>query len=144
MTDESVEHRSGDKQLRPLDTGSIDESLFIDSYAVLGMERLMHPVDMADWDLKITCERQLFVDDYLLATSKGLTRQLHQPAPYPQNPVMRMREHPWETTDGFSLFVGATNRPAGFACGTTRGVSTRPKTGSDIGGPPVMRHRMTG
>ena len=88
-----------------MDTGSIDESLFIDSYAVLGMERLMHPVDMADWDLKITCERQLFVDDYLLATSKGLTRQLHQPAPYPQNPVMRMREHPWETTDGFSLFV---------------------------------------
>jgi len=58
-------------------TSHVDESLVRDAYGVLSTERLMYPVDMADWPLKITSERQLFVDDFLLASAKGLTRQLH-------------------------------------------------------------------
>ena len=101
----AMDSTTSGQEFQPFDTRSIDKSLFMDGYAVLGMERLMHPIKMADWPLKISGERQLFVDDYLLARSKGLTRQLHQPVPHPQNPVMRMFEHSWESEDGFSLFV---------------------------------------
>lgn len=92
-------------EFRPLDTSAMDESLFMDSYAILGMERLMHPIDMADWPLKITAERQLFVDDYLLASAEGVIRTVHQPTPHPGNPVLRMFEFPWDAEDGFSVFV---------------------------------------
>lgn len=78
---------------RPFDIRTIDPALFKDAYAILGMERLMHPIDMADWPLKIGSERQLFVDDFLIASCQGLTRQLHQPIPHPDNSVMKTREH---------------------------------------------------
>lgn len=40
-------------------------------------------------------ERQLFLDDFILAEMKGVTRTLHQPERYPRNPIVR-GEHPWE------------------------------------------------
>ncbi len=101
LSDKSRSHSA----FQPFDIRTIDPGLFKDAYAILGMERLMHPIDMADWPLKIGSERQLFVDDFLIASCQGLTRQLHQPVPHPDNPVMKTREHPWEEMDGFSLFV---------------------------------------
>ena len=98
-------HPAVAKEFRPLGMDSMELSLFPDSFAGLGMERLMHPINMADWPLKITADRQLFVDDYLLAAAEGVTRQLHQPAPYAGNPVMRMFEYPWDAEDGFSVIV---------------------------------------
>jgi hypothetical protein len=38
---------------------------------------------------------QLFIDDYLIAETKGLKRTLHQPEDVPSNPVI-LPEHPWE------------------------------------------------
>ena len=83
----------------------VDESLYPKGYGILADERLMYPVDMADWPVRITTERQLFVDDTLIATRESLTRQLHQPKRHPANPVLRMREKPWEQSFGHSAFV---------------------------------------
>ena len=40
-----------------------DGSLFPKAYGLLANEKLMYPVDMRDWPVKITGEHQLFVDD---------------------------------------------------------------------------------
>jgi hypothetical protein len=87
----------------PKQTGN--RSLFPKAYGLLANERLMFPVDMSDWPVKITGERQLFVDDYLIASGSQLTRQLHQPKRYAGNPVLRVREKPWEHHWGHSVFV---------------------------------------
>ena len=39
--------------------------------------------------------RQLFFDDALVESASGLTRTLHRPVKYPDNPVLK-REKPWE------------------------------------------------
>ncbi len=72
-----------------------DWSLFPKSYGVLSNERLMHPVDVSHWPLKIDRKRQLFVDDYLVAFRTGLTREVHQPWKHPNNPLI-LPEKPWE------------------------------------------------
>ena len=82
-----------------------DSSLFPKAYGVLASEKLMYPVDMSDWPVKITSEHQLFVDDYLVASRSNLARQLHHPRRHPANPVLRLREQPWEHHWGHSVFV---------------------------------------
>ena len=72
-----------------------DRPLYPRAYGILTSDRLMFPVDMSDWPLKISSARQLFVDDYLLAAYTGLDRRWFQPAKHPQNPVMSPRL-PWE------------------------------------------------
>ncbi len=49
----------------------------------------------ADPAIEIGSERQLFIDDYLVASMQGLKRTLHQPTDIENNPVM-LPEHPWE------------------------------------------------
>ena len=83
----------------------VDESLYMEAYGMPSSERLMYPVDMVDWPLRITSERQLFVDDFLVASSSRLTRELHQPNPYSSNPILRLYENPWEHGFGHSVFV---------------------------------------
>ena len=83
----------------------VDASLFPGAYGVLADERLMYPVDMSDWPVKITCERQLFLDDYLIARRSNVTRQVHPPTRHPGNPVLRLWEKPWEHGYGHSLWV---------------------------------------
>lgn len=56
----------------------VDKKLYPQAYGSLANEHLMYPVDMSDWPVQITTERQLFVDDYLIATCTDLSRQLHQ------------------------------------------------------------------
>ena len=48
---------------------STDFSLVPAAYGILANDRLMHPVDLADWPLKIDSGSQLFLDDYLIAES---------------------------------------------------------------------------
>ena len=83
----------------------VDRSLYPAAYGVLASEHLMFPVDMSDWPVKIDTQRQLFVDDYLIADSSNLTRRLHQPERHSANPVLRLREKPWEQGFGHSVFV---------------------------------------
>ena len=90
---------------RPRLADGVDAELFPEAFGVLGSERLMFPVDMADWPLRITAERQLFVDDFLVADSSQVVRTLHHPERHPANPVLRIREMPWEQSIGHSVFV---------------------------------------
>ena len=72
-----------------------DEGLFPRAYGVLGDEHLMHPVDMSGWPVKIDESRQLFIDDYLIAETSRIRRQVHQPVPDRRNPVI-VPDRPWE------------------------------------------------
>jgi hypothetical protein len=84
--------RADDQPSREIST---DRSLFPEAYGVLANDKLMFPVDMSDWPIKLTGERQLFVDDYLIASSINLKRTVHQATKHPGNPIIS-DETPWE------------------------------------------------
>ena len=65
-----------------------DQGLFPKSLGVLANEKLMFPVDMSDWPLRIDSSHQLFVDDYLLASVKNIKRTVHQATKFDGNPIM--------------------------------------------------------
>jgi hypothetical protein len=73
----------------------IDGSPFPECWGVLDSDRLMFPVDVSDWPVKIDSRRQLLIDDYLIANNSGLRRQLHQPVKQAENPIMA-GETAWE------------------------------------------------
>ncbi len=54
----------------------------------LANEQVMFPVDMKDIAVKLGRERQLFLDNYLVAEAQQVTRQVHQPKRYEGNPVL--------------------------------------------------------
>ena len=83
----------------------VDASLFPGAYGVSADERLMYPVDMSDWPAKITSERQLFLDDYLIASLSKVTRQVHPPTRHPVNPILRFWKKAWEHGYGHSVWV---------------------------------------
>lgn len=66
-----------------------DRDHFPEAYSILTSDRVMFPDDVSDWPLKIDATHQLFVDDHVLSEIEGLTRQFHQPAKHPKNPLMR-------------------------------------------------------
>jgi hypothetical protein len=55
------------------------------------------PVGVRDWPVLLTRERQLFVDDHLIAERTNVTRQFHQPLPHAGNPILSP-QYPWEGT----------------------------------------------
>jgi hypothetical protein len=77
----------------------IDRSLYPKAYGILTSEHLMFPDNVADWPVKIDSRHQLFVDDYLIASMKGLRREFGQAAKHPANPVIRT-DRPWERSIG--------------------------------------------
>ena len=93
------------EEFRPRTADGADVSLLPNAWGVLATERFMYPVDMADWPMQITSERQLFLDDYLIAECAGLVRRLHHPVPHADNPLLRLHDKRWETGFGHSLFV---------------------------------------
>src|SRR5262245_1579655 len=79
----------------PLDSKAVDWSLFPKGYGILSSERLMSPVDLQDWPAKVGKERQLFLDNVLVAAAANVKRTVHQPAKFPGNPIFTGQE-PWE------------------------------------------------
>ena len=75
--------------------GYIDRELYPKAYGILSSDHLMFPVDVSDWPLRIDSRRQLFVDDYLIASMDNIKRQWHQPEKHQGNPVMSGKL-PWE------------------------------------------------
>ena len=53
----------------------------------LGDEQIMFPLAMRDIPVRIGADRQLFVDNYLIAESDNVRRQVHQPRRH-LNPVL--------------------------------------------------------
>ena len=82
----------------------VDRSMYPKAYGVLGNEHLMFPVDMSDWPVKIDTTRQLFIDDYLIASSEGLTRRVHEAKKHPGNPLISP-DKPWEAGGCVSQLV---------------------------------------
>jgi len=66
----------------------VDRDRFPEAYTILTSDHIMFPGNVSDWPMKIDSKRQLFIDDYCIGSMKNLTRQFHQPAKYPGNPVM--------------------------------------------------------
>jgi hypothetical protein len=73
----------------------VDGSPYPHAWGVLDSDRLMHPVDVSNWPVRIDNRRQLFVDDYLIAERRGVRRVLHQVKKHPSNPIM-LGETAWE------------------------------------------------
>jgi len=93
---------AGPEQPRPY----VNRDPFPQAYRILTSDRLMFPHDEGDWPLKLDSRRQLFVDDYLIASMKGLHREYHQPVKHPENPLV-VPDRPWE---GPRLCVGTVLR----------------------------------
>jgi hypothetical protein len=83
---------------RTLDSTAVDWSLFPKAYGILGSRRLMFPVDLSDWPARLGAERQLLIDNELIASATNVKRTIHQPVKYPGNPIM-VGEEPWEKED---------------------------------------------
>ena len=58
----------------------------------LSNEQVVFPLDMSEMPLKIGRERQLFLDNYLIADARNLSRQVHEPRRHPDNPIFRSDE----------------------------------------------------
>jgi hypothetical protein len=54
----------------------------------LANEQVMFPLDMKDMPMKIGKERQLFLDNYLIAEAQHVTRKVHQPERFEGNPII--------------------------------------------------------
>ena len=76
-------------------TWHVDLHLYPHALGVLSNGRLMHPVDMSDWPVRIDGARQLFLDDYLIAAKKGVSREVHSVRKHPGNPLI-VPDKPWE------------------------------------------------
>ena len=57
----------------------IDPSQLRTTWRNLANEQVMFPLHMKDMPVKIGRERQLFLDNYLIAESENVTRLVHQP-----------------------------------------------------------------
>ncbi len=51
----------------------------------------------------IGSQKQLFLDDFIVESTRDLTRSTHQATPYPGNPVMKP-DQPWETSVGLGRY----------------------------------------
>ena len=67
----------------------VDQSEALRVWKHLANERLMFPMQMADVAKKIGTQRQLFVDNCLIARAKHVTRQVHRPKRYAGNPLLK-------------------------------------------------------
>ena len=64
-------------------------------------------VGQSETPIPLDATKQLFLDDYLIATSENVTRQVHALEKHPANPVLRATE-PWE--GGVAILYGSVLR----------------------------------
>ncbi len=76
---------AGGPLCEPLD----DEGQVHQIWRQLANESLMFPLDMKDIAMKIGPQRQLFVDNELIADASNVTRQVHSPVRYEGNPIFK-------------------------------------------------------
>ena len=69
-------------------TEPLDQNQLRITWRNLANEQVMFPLDMKDMPVKIGRERQLFLDNYLIAEAENVTRQVHQPKRHKDNPVL--------------------------------------------------------
>ncbi len=69
-------------------TEPLDQNQLTLTWRNLANEQVMFPLVMANMPVKIGQERQLFVDNYLVAKEDNITRQVHHPVRSADNPVL--------------------------------------------------------
>ena len=98
---------------------NVDRELYPKAYGLLSSDRLMFPVDVSDWPLRIDSRRQLLVDDYLVASMARLEREWHEPVKHADNPVMVGRL-PWEGNSIIPLQIHRSEGTGAFRMGISR------------------------
>ena len=78
-----------------------------DSYRILWDEEGLFPVDMGDMSVPLGRERQLFIDDYVIAAAHNIRRTVHQPRKHEANPLV-VPDKAWEGRRG--SIVGPVRR----------------------------------
>ncbi|MCH2375598.1 MAG: hypothetical protein MK538_15550 [Planctomycetes bacterium] len=58
------------------------------TWRLLANEEVIYPLDMSNMPVLLGEERQLFLDNYLIAEANGVTREVQQPKRHPMNPVL--------------------------------------------------------
>ncbi|MEX0727115.1 MAG: hypothetical protein WD065_12640 [Planctomycetaceae bacterium] len=86
------------------DDWRVDKSLYPKAFGVLANDLLMHPANVDDWPIVIGAERQLFVDDELIASMDGIERRINPAKKHPANPLI-VPDKPWEGSNVFFQFV---------------------------------------
>jgi len=66
---------------------SLDQDQLRVAWRNLANEQVMFPLDMKDVPVEIGSERQLLLDNYLIAGAEHVMRQVHQPKRFEGNPV---------------------------------------------------------
>ena len=66
----------------------LDQDQLRTTWRNLANEQVMFPLEMKDMPLKIGPERQLFLDNYLVADSENVRRQTQRPERYKGNPIL--------------------------------------------------------
>jgi len=69
-----------------------EQSQLYTTWRNLSNESVMFPLDMGDLPVKLTRQRQLFLDNYLIADAENVTREVHQPKRHADNPVFRSQQ----------------------------------------------------
>ncbi len=69
-------------------TEPLDQNELRITWRNLANEHVLFPFEMKEMPVKIGRERQLFLDNYLVAESQNVTRQVHHPKRYIDNPVL--------------------------------------------------------
>ena len=64
-------------------------------YALPYSQQKAYPTSVADRPIRIGSTRQLFLDDYLIASARNVKRTVHQPQRHPANPIV-VPDEPWE------------------------------------------------
>ena len=97
---------------------NVDKSLFPQAYGLLANEQLLYPIDQRDWPVKIDNSRQLFLDDYLIASLENVRRTLNPARKHPQNPLID-QDKPWEGRGPVFHTVMRNEKTGKFRMGTT-------------------------
>ena len=69
-------------------------------YKILCDPRGQYPVDLRDWPVRVGSERQLLIDDTLIAHGHNLRWTVHQPVKHADNPIIVPK---WQVADVVSL-----------------------------------------
>ena len=59
----------------------------------LANEAVVYPLDMRDFPVRLGTPRQLFLDNYLIARSDRVAREVHRPRRFEGNPIVRPTPH---------------------------------------------------
>ena len=99
-----------------LPSPATDYSEWPSGYSILLNEKIMHPEDLSLWKMKLDQKRQLFVDDYLIAHTSTVKRELHAVRKHPANPIFKDAWPQYFSSDSAGLRMYTRDMNKGTPC----------------------------